>query len=328
MEKEPTQDLLTLEFGDAFAGVSGNLMVALLEQSQDCVKMMQIDGTLGFMNRNGRCNLEIDDFCDVAGKHWWDMWPDKSKPVVRQAVIAAAAGQESRFEAFCPTAKGTAKWWDVTVSPVRDDSGNIFQIVSFSRDVTEQVQAKLALETMAFEMRHRLRNAFTVSSAIAMVSAKDAPEHKQFASHLADRYAALALAQSQMLENSEKPLQLADMLEVLTAPYPPIEWQCPENLLINERNARVIALAVSELATNSLKYGALSQNSAVTLDSLVQGERLRVTWHEPQIVQPQQSAGGGGSGHLLIERMAKVYGGSFNLDWSASGLTASLELLA
>lgn len=328
MADDIVSDALTVELGNTFADVAGSMMIALLEQSQDCVKLMQPDGTLGFMNRNGRCSMEIDDFCAVEGTQWWDMWPAEAQPVVRQAVSQAAAGLDSRFEALCPTAKGTAKWWDVTVSPVRDNHGKIFQIVSFSRDVTDQARDKEALRTMAFEMRHRLRNAFTVSSAIAMISAKDAPEHATFARLLSQRYAALAQAQSQMLEATGGPMLLADLLAVMIAPYAQIGCDCPDGLAVNVHNAQVLALVVGELATNSLKYGALSLNSPVVIAAAERGGRLVLTWHEAELGQPAPGPDEGGSGHGLIERMVKAYKGSFTLDWSAQGLTASLDLPA
>ena len=60
-----------------------------------------------------------------------------------------------RFEAFCPTAKGSPRWWDVSVTPIRSDSTELFAILSVSRDVTAQRQAFESVETMAHEMRHR-----------------------------------------------------------------------------------------------------------------------------------------------------------------------------
>lgn len=198
--------------------------------------------------------------------------------------------------------------------------------MSSSRDITEQVNAKETLEIMALEMRHRLRNAFTVSSAIAVVSAKDEPAHAQFARDLAGRFAALAIAQSQMLENSDKPLLLAELLEIMAAPYSLIEFDGPADLEISDRNARVVALAVGELATNSIKYGALGENLNVRIDSKMVDGRLVITWHEPAVSMPAVIHEGGGSGHKLIARMAKVYGGDFTVAWSEQGLTAHLAL--
>ncbi|MFM5917131.1 MAG: PAS domain-containing protein [Novosphingobium sp.] len=322
----PIPDALTLKLGNDFAEVTGNLMVTLLEQSQDCVKLVDTEGRVGFMNRNGRCSMEIDDFCTVEGAHWWDLWPEEAKGRVREAVREAAAGRESRFEAFCPTAKGTPKWWDVTVSPVRDNDGGIFQIVSFSRDVTEQVKAREALETMAFEMRHRLRNAFALSGAVATLSAKTMPEHGDFARDLAARFALLARAQVQMMEASDRPVELCELLAVLTEPYETIACQCDGSVEVSDKNARVIALVIGELSTNSAKYGALGKAKGVNVNAQGKAGEIVIEWQENDTA-PSVSTGSG-QGHQLIKRMVGVSGGEFEMSWSEQGLTALLHLPA
>ena len=72
----------------------------------------------------------------------------------------------ARFEAFCPTAKGEPRWWDVTVSPLRDEHGELRGLISISRDVSADVRARELRETTAAEMKHRLRNAYALTSAI------------------------------------------------------------------------------------------------------------------------------------------------------------------
>ena len=327
MENILLPDPQTAELGITLADMAGNMMVALLEQSQDCVKLMSSAGALGFMNRNGRCSMEIDDFCAVEGQNWWDMWPAETQPRIRRAVSDAKAGQPSRFEAFCPTAKGTPKWWDVTVSPVRDNAGQVAQIVSFSRDVTEQVKAKEALETMALEMRHRLRNAFTVSSAIATISAKDAPVHMEFARALSARLGALAKAQSRMMQSDIGAVSLAELLEDLKAPHPQLLTDCPPDIVVDEQHVRVIALALGELATNSLKYGTLGRGETVQLRARVADQRLQLVWREAGgCAHPDDAEASGGSGYPLIMRMAKISGGTFTAVWADDGLTATLDL--
>lgn len=326
MENILLPDAQTAALGNTLAEISGNVMIALLEQSQDCVKLMNPAGELGFMNRNGRCSLEIDDFCTVAGQSWWDIWPAQSQPIVKRAVSAAMEGRESRFEAFCPTAKGTPKWWDVTVAPVRDNVGQIVQIVSFSRDVTEQVKAKEALETMALEMRHRLRNAFTVSSAIATLSAKDAPEHSEFARMLSARLGALAIAQSRMLESDGGAVALAGLLDDLKAPHPHLMVDCPQDIMVDEQRVRVIALTLGELTTNSLKYGALGKNVDVLLSVRLADQQLLLVWREPGEPADDASTPSGGTGYSLINRMVKISGGVFDTVWADGVLTANLTL--
>ena len=97
----------------------------MLDQSADCIKVIGPDGTLDFMNRNGRCAMGIDDFALVAGKNWWELWPERVAATdPRRRSPSARRRQHSRFEAFCPTAKGEPRWWDVSVAPLRDEHGD------------------------------------------------------------------------------------------------------------------------------------------------------------------------------------------------------------
>ena len=125
---------------------------SVLDASTDCVKVVERDGSLTFMNANGRCLMEIDDFDVIKGAEWAALWPEDGQDKVRQAVATALTGRDARFEAFCPTAKGTPKWWDVAVAPVLDASGRVARLVSASRDVTKRkkVEADLrAAEALA-----------------------------------------------------------------------------------------------------------------------------------------------------------------------------------
>ena len=87
-----------------FSTASSEMLAAVLDQSADCIKVLGPSGSLDFMNRNGRCAMGIDDFSLVAGLDWWELWPEESKHLVRDAVATAHREGSARFEAFCPTA--------------------------------------------------------------------------------------------------------------------------------------------------------------------------------------------------------------------------------
>jgi PAS domain S-box-containing protein len=118
----------------------------LLEASPDCIKILSVDGRLQFMNRNGRCLMEIDDFDQISSAHWPDLWPREYRDTIEQAIATARSGGVVRLSAPCPTAKGTPKWWDVFVSPIRDETGAIVSIMSTSRDVTHLKAVELSLK--------------------------------------------------------------------------------------------------------------------------------------------------------------------------------------
>jgi hypothetical protein len=76
-----------------FESASADMLGAILAQSMDCIKVISPTGQLDFMNRNGRCAMEIEDFSLVAGRNWEELWPEEFRPVIRDAVDRAARGK-------------------------------------------------------------------------------------------------------------------------------------------------------------------------------------------------------------------------------------------
>lgn len=120
----------------------------VLESSPDCLKVLDTEGRIQFMNFNGLCHMEIDDFSNFKDKNWWTLWGKENEGLVKESVDKALNGETAQFTAFCPTAKGTPKWWDVLVSPVVKPGEPVQQIISVSRDVTEQRKSQEALDKM------------------------------------------------------------------------------------------------------------------------------------------------------------------------------------
>lgn len=119
----------------------------VLESSPDCVKILDIEGQLQFMNHNGQCIMEIDNFETVKNKYWWDLWGEENKQMVKNGVVQALKGEIGHFQALNSTLKGTPKWWDVMVSPVLETGSNkVSKIISVSRDITNQKLISIKLE--------------------------------------------------------------------------------------------------------------------------------------------------------------------------------------
>lgn len=110
----------------------------VIESSPDCLKILDTEGRLQFMNFNGLCQMEIDDFSPFKNQFWWDLWGRENENLVKQSIATALKGEATEFTAFCNTAKGTPKWWHVTVTPVASETNGIYQLLSISRDITKQ----------------------------------------------------------------------------------------------------------------------------------------------------------------------------------------------
>jgi PAS domain S-box-containing protein len=157
-----------------YQGSSGGVNVQLFQSSADCIKVLDAHGRVVDLNPGGVQALQLDDPLFLHGKLWVEFWPDETRPIVLGAIAAALGGGRGQFGAFCPTAKGEARWWDVVVTPIHDDQGQVSQLMVVSRDVTDIYLARSALqasdqrkdEFLAL-LAHELRNPLSAAGMAA-----------------------------------------------------------------------------------------------------------------------------------------------------------------
>lgn len=138
LEQKVRERTAELEQANTELKASEEFARTVLESTPDCIKVLDTEGNLVSLNTGGMCLLEIDDFSEFCGRSWETLWPQESRKRVVSSVTNAMSGVTDRFRAFSPTVKGTPKWWDVIVAPVRDGDGQIVRLVSVSRDVTAE----------------------------------------------------------------------------------------------------------------------------------------------------------------------------------------------
>ena len=315
----------------SFSNASDGMLAAVLDQSADCIKVIGPEGTIDFMNRNGRCALGIDDFNLVAGKNWWDMWPAESQHLVRNAITTARSHGSARFEGFCPTAKGEPRWWDVTVSTLRDEDGEVRGLISISRDVSADVLARELRETTAAEMKHRLRNAYALTGAIVMMSARGRDEHREFARGITQRLEQLGIAQALLLDADALGTPTLDLLvRRLTGPFcsDPAMLDIPPlpDVTLSEDQVRTLALVLGEFSTNSNKYGALGHGGKIRIGAEVEANRLTLRWSERSDRRPDSTPRDGSSGLALIRRALTVQRGTLDVSFRPDGLDLTVDL--
>ena len=116
----------------------------LIEDSQDCIKVLDLEGRLLSMNAGGMKLLEICDLGPIIGSSWIDFWNGEDREAARNAVQTARQGGVGRFVGFFATTRTkTPKWFDVSVSPILDEQGEPEMLVAASRDVTVYKRAEL-----------------------------------------------------------------------------------------------------------------------------------------------------------------------------------------
>jgi len=106
-----------------------------VETSPDCIKIVDLDGRLIYVNPAGLEQLGVDPR-DLLGRPWLDLWDEKDREPVREAIARGKVGAIGRFQGPSRTPAGVTKWWDVEVMPIADKSGAIVQLLAVSRDVS------------------------------------------------------------------------------------------------------------------------------------------------------------------------------------------------
>lgn len=122
------------------------------DSSTDCVKVIDPDGLLLSFNPYGLKVMEIDDPADVIGKDWLGFWRGNMETKAATALLQASAGKLANFEGYCPTFKGTMKYWEVSLAPLLNDYGEVQWILVTSRDMTKYKD----LEKEVVELRKQL----------------------------------------------------------------------------------------------------------------------------------------------------------------------------
>ena len=138
---------------------------SLIESSLDCVKVIDLEGLVRFVNQNALTQLEVDA-ADEVGRLWTSLWPAEQRAIVADALAVAQRGESCRFTAPRPTSSGIVKTWDVLVSPIRDNAGLHLGILTTSRDVTKEWLARR--EAAARELQLK-RTAAALRSAATTV---------------------------------------------------------------------------------------------------------------------------------------------------------------
>lgn len=145
---------------------------SILASSGDCIKVLDLDGRLTYMNEGGQALMEVSDFNAVKGCPWPSFWEGEGHQEAKSALRAAQEGRMGRFQGEAKTFRGAPRWWDVQITPIFDEAGKPARILSVSRDITE---AKLnELELVAKEANYRnLYNAIAAGFCVVEFRCND-----------------------------------------------------------------------------------------------------------------------------------------------------------
>ena len=110
---------------------------SIIQSSDDCIKILDLEGNLSYINARGHELLEMGDRSFI-GQPLPNFWPEEDRHKLKVEFEKARSGGIGRHTGRCPTVQGTNRWWDVLISPITDAHGVVDRLLVVSRDITRQ----------------------------------------------------------------------------------------------------------------------------------------------------------------------------------------------
>lgn len=219
-----------------------------------------------------------------------------------------------------------------------DGAGEPLLVIGSASDITEHKQAEQIKELLADEMRHRARNLVAIVQAIARMSRpKNQPEANKYIDTFMGRLLTLLNTGEIVLSSASRMADLGTVVNTTLKPFRDDAAQkrisiSGPDVSMPERTAGGLALAIHELATNAVKYGALSvETGKISLTwslSDQSGVRLFVmVWEEAGGPSVSTPASEGFGGMVIRQSVAHEADSKIALDYRPEGLRCSLEFV-
>ena len=303
---------------------------AIVENTPECVKVVDRDGTLVEMNPAGLQMLEAKGHEEVQGGSVFDLVAPEHRAYWQKQHLRVCDGEKLSWEFDIISLAGNRRHMETHAVPMtlpNDSNGSRsgFVQLAITRDITERKVAENNRQLLLNELNHRVKNTLaTVQSIAAQSFRRDTgnQSHRWFEGRL------IALSKAHDVLSREN-WQAADLREVIEQSIAPFRVTGRQRFVtegpaqrLRPKQALALAMGLHELCTNAAKYGALSNDSgqvriAWQVEPSNQTPTLRLHWEEVggPVVTPPVSKG---FGSRLLER---GLGGELNAEVRLAYLT-------
>jgi PAS domain S-box-containing protein len=234
---------------------------------------------------------------------------------------------------------GSEFWASIFISPVRDKDDELVQhfvsLVDLTRHKQEQAQSRMLID----ELNHRVKNTLATVQSIVWQALRKSTDARVIGESIEARLSAFSRCHDLLTRENWESAGLRDVVIDALDPFG-VSGALAGRLVITGDNIRLpprvtlaLGIALNELATNAVKYGAFSNETgsiqiAWSIVSSSNGDRVILSWEEkdgPPVFAPSRK----GFGAQVLERgLAQGLEGSANLDFQPKGLVFTLNFAA
>jgi PAS domain S-box-containing protein len=260
--------------------------------------------------------------------------PDRENEMPANLECIRRGERVERYDTVRRRKDGSLVDISLTISPIRDETGQIVGASKIARDITARKQAEERQRLLTAELSHRVKNLFAVVQVLAERSASKATSAAECIEAFRGRLQALNLAHNALIAENWNWASLASLVQTALEPYlgdgDRIRLDV-EDLRLNPEFALTLALGLNELATNAAKYGALATpGGRVTVTARVEadesGDEFRLVWQEGGGLAVDAPAAAGFGTTMLSQAVEYQHEGKVELDWRKEGLVCCLKL--
>lgn len=253
------------------------------------------------------------------------------KPL-KQKVLETGEAVRGEFKA--KVGNGT-RWYDISLAPLKNRAGLVVGLTGAAIDISERKGWEQHLRLLMRELTHRSKNLLAVIQAMARQTARHTDSVDMFIERFGARLHALAGSHDLLVQESWQRASISELISSQLGHYSDLVGtqiivKGPQ-VYLNPDAAQNLGMALHEMATNAVKYGALSvPEGQVTIAWEWKGQGakrvLRLSWKEkggPTVKEPKSR----GFGSQVIERnLTRALGADVKLDYAASGFKAEMDL--
>lgn len=257
----------------------------------------------------------------------------------RHEIAAAFAGQQDCAELRYRRKDGSTFCATIFISPVKDRSGKIYEHFISLVDTTKHELARKHAAMLIDELNHRVKNTLATVQSIVTQAMRNSSDLQIVRESIETRLAALSRSHDLLGREKWQGAGLLDLVHESLAPFRETDGRAErfdingDNIRLSPKAALALGIALNELATNAVKYGALSNEAGTvsidwTLHPKDDGRWLCFHWRErggPPVVAPTRK----GFGSRVIEQgLAHELEGKVELDYGPGGLVCMINIPA
>lgn len=307
-------------------------LATIVEQSGDFIGIADVEGRGEYINPAGRRMAGLSPDAPASSVLMRDCFLPADFGFVECEVLppVAAGGVWAGDFAFRHFETGEPVPVHYNQFSLRDPDGKLAGFATVSRDIADRKRAEALQDLLNRELSHRMKNLMAMVQAVASSTLRGATD-AEAARHVLDgRLLALSKAHDVLLGGAVERAPLETVVRQglgVQEAEGRVAYEGPD-VEIGAKAALSLALTFHELATNAVKYGALSVpgGRVTVLAALLQsaeGPNLRVAWAEsdgPPVTPPTRK----GFGSRPIERgLSTQVGGRLHIDYAPEGCATS-----